>query len=522
VAQTAAVIGRVFQHRILETVCRDAPGVERIEHVEPHIAALSYEQLVRERARDPEREYIFKHALTCDAAYGLLLKSRRRDLHARTGAALETLFADRRDEFAGMLAWHFAEADDPRRALIYSRRAAANARRLYALQEELMHRDRILASLEQLPDSTPAAKIDAILDWVTVRHRLANFEGVEERLATAVELARQSEDKERLARSLSWTGTLHFVTGFPSRAVPYLMESQALGHEIGNDQVLLLPLFYGIWSVVDRDPASAIGQLAEVIELAKSSGVTDVLGHAVAFKAVAYARVGDYAAAHREIEQALALLPQTRTPVKRADIHIGVGIAYHDMGEFDKGLEHSHLGAQLAEAANGFECACAGYYGAGRGQLARRHPDEAKLDFDRSLKFADAVGFDTFMTIIRGGSAKAEFERGSAAAVDDLRAAVETARASNEAYAAAQMSEELAESLFQLRRHDEALTQLETSIAYYREAGMTPSLARALKLRAQLMGATDHGAEAAEALAEAVRIEATIAERNTSQAMERA
>jgi hypothetical protein len=78
--------------------------------------------------------------------------------------------------------------------------------------------DEILASLEQIPESTPAARIDAILDWVTVRHRLANFEGVAEQLATAVELARQSGDKERLARSLSWTGTLHFVTGFPSRA----------------------------------------------------------------------------------------------------------------------------------------------------------------------------------------------------------------------------------------------------------------------------------------------------------------
>lgn len=516
VAQTAAVIGRVFQHRILESVCRDAPGGERIEHVEPHIAALSYEQLVRERARDPEREYIFKHALTCDAAYGLLLKSRRRDLHARIGTALETLFADRRDEFAAVLAWHFAEAEDAKRALLYSRRAAANARRLYALQEELMHRDRILASLEQISDATPAAKIDAILDWVNVRHRLANFEGVAERLATAVELARQSTDKERLARSLSWTGTLHFVTGFPSRAVPYLKESQALGQEIGNDQVLLLPLFYGIWSVVDRDPASAIGQLDEVIELATRNGVTDILGHAVSFRAVALARVGDYAAAHREIQRALDMLPHTLTPVKRADIHIGVGVAYHDMGEFDKGLEHAQMGAQLAEAANGFECACAGYYGAGRGQLETRHPEEAKLDFERSLKFANAVGFDTFTTIIRGGAARADFERGSTAAVDELRAAVETARASNEAYAAAQMSEELAGALFQLERHEEAMSQLEPAIAYYQTAGMPPYLARALKLKARLMDATDRAAEAAEVLAEAMRIEAAIAERNST------
>jgi len=300
------------------------------------------------------------------------------------------------------------------------------------------------------------------------------------------------------------------------------MESQTLGQEIGNDQVLLLPLFYGIWSVVDRDPAAAIGQLDEVIELAQRNGVTDILGHAVSFRAVALARVGDYAAAHREIERALDLLPHTITPVKRADIHIGVGVAYHDMGEFDKGLEHARMGAQLAEAANGFECACAGYYGAGRGQLETRHPEEAKLDFERSLKFANAVGFDTFTTIIRGGAARADFERGSTAAVDELRAAVETARATNEAYAAAQMSEELAGELLQLGQHEEALAQLEPAITYYETAGMPPYLARALKLKARLMDATDRAAEAAEVLTEAMRIDATIAERNSTQSMERA
>jgi tetratricopeptide (TPR) repeat protein len=126
------------------------------------------------------------------------------------------------------------------------------------------------------------------------------------------------------------------------------------------------------------------------------------------------------------------------------------------------------------------------------------------------------------MTIIRGGAAKADFERGSTTAVDELRGAVETARASNEAYAAAQMSEELAESLFQLGRYSEALSELDTSIDYYRTAGMHPYLARALKLRSQIMGATERGAEAAEALAEAVSIEAMMAERNKSQATEHA
>jgi class 3 adenylate cyclase/tetratricopeptide (TPR) repeat protein len=517
VAQAAAVIGRVFQHRVLESVCRNAPAAERVEHIEPHIATLSYEQLVRERARDPEREYIFKHALTCDAAYELLLRSRARDLHARTGAALESLFPERSDELAAMLAWHFSEAGDPKRALAYSLSAAANARRLYALREELMHRERIIGALERIADRTPAAMIDAINEWVTVCHRLASFDGVLERLATAVELARQSHDNGRLALSLSWTGTIHFVTGFPSRAVPYLVESQQLGKEVGDDRVLLLPLFYGIWGVIDRDPAAAIGQLEEVIELARKNGVTDILGHAVAYRAVAFARIGNYPAAREEIQRALDLLPQTFTPVKRADIHIGVGMAYQDMGEFDKGLEHTRIGAELAEAANGLECACAGYFGVGRAQLETRHLDEAKFEFERSMNFANAVGFDAFMNIIRGSAAMTEFERGSIAAVEELRSAVQSARSTNENYSAAQMSEELAGALFRLGRYGEAMPELDASIEHFRAAGMHPYLARALKLRGRLMEATGRATDAAEARAEAERIEAEIEERNKSQ-----
>ena len=72
VAQTAAVLGRIFEYRALTTVCASGPAPERIEDVEPHLGVLTYEELVRERAHVPELEYIFKHALTQEAAYELL------------------------------------------------------------------------------------------------------------------------------------------------------------------------------------------------------------------------------------------------------------------------------------------------------------------------------------------------------------------------------------------------------------------------------------------------------------------
>jgi tetratricopeptide (TPR) repeat protein len=498
VAQTAAVIGRVFQHRVLETVCLAAPAQERVEHVEPHIAALSYEQLVRERARDPEREYIFKHALTCEAAYELLLRSRRKDLHARAGAALEMLFADRRDEFAAMLAHHFAEADDLERALTYSLKAAANARRLFAVREELEHRERILSILDRKPDTPAGVMIDAVHEWTFVRHRLASYEGVVERLEAAVSAAREINDGRRLALSLSWLANTHMVLGFPSRGVPAMLESQALAADLGDDQLLLLPLFFGTWSVVDRDPAAAVEQLQEVIELAQKHDVVDIEGHAMAYRAIALARLGNFGAARAQIDDALEVLRRTVSPVKKADIEIAVGMAYHDMGQLDEGLEHARVGADLAERAGGLECACAGHLGIGRVQLDRHRLDDAVSEFKQSLKLSEISGFEGFANIIHGSIAMAEFEKGSTAAVERLRAALQNARTLGDEYATAVMSQHLARAFIKLGQFDQAQANLDNALHYYRSASMRPYVANALEIAATISEGMGNPALAAE------------------------
>ena len=508
VAQTAAVIGRVFQHRVLQSMCLAAPAGERIEHVEPHIAALSYEQLVREKARDPEREYIFKHALTCEAAYGLLLKSRRRDLHSRAGMALEALFADRRNEFAAMLAHPFAEAEDLGRALDYSRRAADNARRLYAAREELEHRERILSLLEHKADATAAEVIDATHDWTLIRHRLANYEGVLERLGRAVSMAREIGDKQRLALALSWTANTHMVMGYPSRSVPYLIESNELATELGNEQVLLLPLFFATWSIVDRDPRDGEQKLQEVIDIARKHNVLDVLGHAMALRAITLARQGKFEEARAQIKVAMEQIPHVDSPVREADIRITSGMALYEMGEFEAGLEQARLGAELAYRVNGMECACFGYFAVGKAELEQHRPEEAEAELSRSLKLADIAGFEGYMNMIRGNLAMAQFEQGATTAVDRLRASYDNARALNDDYSAASLGQQLAVALLRLNRTDEAAQIIAFIVNAYREKGMRPSLANALELSARLSDQTGKPEEARRARDEAAELRA--------------
>lgn len=510
VAQTAAVIGRVFPHRVLQSVCVSGPAAEQIEHVEPHIATLSYEQLVRERAREPEREYIFKHALTCEAAYGLLLKSRRRELHGRAGKAIEALFPERLDELAPMLAMHFTEAEDLPRAFDYSQRAAANAKRLFAAHEELAQREAILKLVDRMLELPPATIIDATLDWAVVKMRFGQYDGLLERLEMAMHLARESKDVPRLASTLSWLANVHMVTGFPSRAAPYLVESAELAGKAGDDRLLLLPLFFATWSIVDRDPAGAVDKLEEVIKIARQHNVIDVLGHALSYKAIALARLGRFEQSRALIAEALEVEKTTPSQVKRADIHIGVAMALYDMDEIDEGVKHAELGAKLALDARGLECACAGYFSVGYGMFEQHRIEDALTDLGRSLTLAKQAGFDGYMNMIHGIIAAAEFESGQVTALDRMRTALKNARELHDEYASALLTLPLGRNLLKLGQTAEALETLAPAIAYFRENGMCPYLVHALDLRAEVAAAAGMASEAAAARDEAEQLRMSI------------
>lgn len=75
--------------------------------------------------------YSFKHALMQDKAYQSLLIRTRHDVHRRVAEAYEQLYADRLDEFAALLAHHYAQAEDDAKSYDYAIQAGDRAIRLY-------------------------------------------------------------------------------------------------------------------------------------------------------------------------------------------------------------------------------------------------------------------------------------------------------------------------------------------------------------------------------------------------------
>ncbi len=120
--QIASVIGREFTARLVERVA----ALER--DARQALGELRAVELIYEKARSPELEYMFKHALTHDVAYETLLRQKRRELHRRTGQVIEELYADRLPEFYETLAFHFTHGESWDKAVDYLLKSAPKAR----------------------------------------------------------------------------------------------------------------------------------------------------------------------------------------------------------------------------------------------------------------------------------------------------------------------------------------------------------------------------------------------------------
>ena len=117
------------------------------------LAELVSAELFYQRGIVPSATFTFKHALIQETAYQSLLRSARREFHARIARALETDFPDLVLASPEMMAHHCeigGLADD---ALSYFRRAGEAAATRSANREGIHHFDRAIKVLQTLPES---------------------------------------------------------------------------------------------------------------------------------------------------------------------------------------------------------------------------------------------------------------------------------------------------------------------------------------------------------------------------------
>ncbi|NUM44190.1 MAG: AAA family ATPase [Anaerolineales bacterium] len=132
--KVASVIGRLFAVQILQAIF---PVADQKNLLFDYVHALEDRDLVILDTPLPDLAYLFKHIITQEVAYNMMLFAQRRELHRGVAEWYETNYAGNLAPYYPLLAYHWGRAEVIEKAIPYLSKAGEQALRSYANQEAL-------------------------------------------------------------------------------------------------------------------------------------------------------------------------------------------------------------------------------------------------------------------------------------------------------------------------------------------------------------------------------------------------
>lgn len=210
--QMLAVLGAASPLRLIERLefCSQA----RLGQI---LGKLQSAEFIHERPAFPDVEYVFKHALIRETAYGELVDGARHALHSRAAQAMQAHYGEREDEHCGELAHHYACSDNLPRAVDFLRRAGAQSMQISAYASAITHLSLALAMLHSLADplerDAQELQLQSMLGAALMATRGFAAAGVGPAFERARALCRDTTSTAELVRVLSGLGLLYINMG---------------------------------------------------------------------------------------------------------------------------------------------------------------------------------------------------------------------------------------------------------------------------------------------------------------------
>jgi tetratricopeptide (TPR) repeat protein len=350
--QTAAVIGHEVSLPLLQAVA-DMP--EEVLH--RSLAHVQSTEFLYETRLFPERDFTFKHALTHEVAYGGLLQERRRVLHARIVAAMETLAGDRVVEQVERLAHHALRGAVWDKAVTYCQQAGARAWDRAAFREAVAAFEQALQALAHLPEDSDT-RVLAIELRLALGGPLVQLGETRRHLALLGEaeaLARALDDGARLGRALARMAFILGQTGDLDGAMAAGQQALALAAALGNSALQMdashrLGQVYFYLGDFGR-AAALLRQNVEAAAWESGTPRTDVQIQSQAWLALTLSNLGAFAEGRRHGEEALRLAILEGRGATPIIAHSHLGDLYLAQGDLAHAIQVLEQGLALCRAS---------------------------------------------------------------------------------------------------------------------------------------------------------------------------
>jgi predicted ATPase/class 3 adenylate cyclase len=355
--QRASVVGRLFWDAAVDYI-NQTPAEAW--------SALRTREIIflkEDTAFEGTHEYLFKHALLRDVAYESVLRRLRRAYHGRAAEWLVQASGDRVDEYADLIATHYALAEDTTQEAKWQAQAGKQAAARYAHAEAIRALSR---ALELTPDEDLATRYELLLQREAIYYRqgeraaqAADLDALERIVAAESPLEQQAEvalrrtvylllvgeytasisvaeqalllaealhDNERQARGLHGLGVGHMHLGDYGQARDYFQRALQLAGAAEAKAIQMETLRMS--AVVAEEQGDITGQndaYQKALELARE--LHDRLGERRALNSLGIVaqNVGDYTMAEVYLQESLSI-------ARSIGDRLGEGVVLGNMG----------------------------------------------------------------------------------------------------------------------------------------------------------------------------------------------
>jgi class 3 adenylate cyclase/tetratricopeptide (TPR) repeat protein len=361
--QTASVVGRSFQRRVLERTLDESMTSEELTD---SLAELQRRGFVQIHSGDNagsgnhsgEDEYAFIHSMTHQVAHDSLLLTQRRILHARAAKAIEEVTPAEIGELAGALAIHYEIANINDKAFAFHARAAERAKNVFANREAIHHYERALR-LAKGRNLKPSLRRDLHEGLADVNSLSARYSSALEHYEAAAKHSRKPLYRATLLRK---RGNVNEKSGFYDAAVVcFELALKELKHEM--DAAEAARVFTGLGRVYYRrgelDSAIELSTLA--LELMEEQNDEWGIAQACNNLGVVHCKAGNSARGLEFHQRSLKIWKARGETHGLAATHNNLGWAYHQKGQLKKAIDHYQKSITLCEKGgnlHGLASAC--------------------------------------------------------------------------------------------------------------------------------------------------------------------
>ena len=391
--QDAAVVGKVFWPGALAVI----GGADRWA-LEERLHLLERKDFLRRDRRSSvggESEYAFRHVLVRDVAYGSIPRVRRAEKHRLAAEWIESLSAERAEDYAEMLAHHYSRALEFARLsgqesadLVERARLALRAAgdRAAALNAFVAAAGFYAAAFELWPVGG-AERPRLLFDYGRAVYH-ADDKG--ELLAEARDALLAAGDRERAALADFYIGELRWRLGEGDPAFEQLERAVALIRTeppSWTKAYMLATLCF--FRALRHGYGEAIEVGREGFEIAEKLGLADVRAQALILVGGARFEAGDLAGLD-DVERGLAVAIEANTPEMVVG-YMNLAVFVYNLGDLRRAQA---LACQATLAAGGFDH-----------WIRRIIPVNLILEHYRSARWDDSLALaDDYLAAVENGA----------------------------------------------------------------------------------------------------------------------